>query len=652
MGGNIKMNLWNRLFKEPIKLKSLSTYFGLSRNGEMNWNSYECLKSYEINSYVFSCINKRAEKVGGIEFKLFRGDTEIENHDILNLLYKPNSYQVKDEFFAQYQRIKDLTGAVYIRKEKNDNKVVALHLLEPIGISNVIFDELGKVKSILYNNPYTNIAETIVGEDLIVSMTKSFLNPKKPLSLIMAGAIVIDTARQLGIYQNKVLQNGGKIEGVLSFNELLDDAQQKQVQDEFEKKYGGADKSSKPLVLYGGATYQNLGLTPQELSFIESLKLQKSDILMITGVPKAIVAQTDDVNYANAKTAKDIFLSETIKPLILSLVNTLNEDLELVPKEFELTFEDPTPEDVELKLKQIDNGSANNYLTINEKRRLAGYDDLPDGDIILVPFGLQSMEEAVSPVMQLRMKSFNHPFKNKVFRENYYKMYKSKMDKYNVKFLREIKKIFKEQKDYIVSKIRVDAKSLSMRKSIIDDMFNESLQIGIAKEALLPLIEEIFKTSGIDAFKTFNYDKVFRINPNYKNQIIKRAENVAGWINETTKNKLNDIFNNSVANNETIMQLADRIEEEFTDVSKGRAKTIARTETATAWNNGRFDAYEEMHIPIKIWVHTDVADVPRDEHIAMDGEERPMNVPFSNGLMYPCDPMGSPDEVINCNCTW
>jgi len=46
-------------------------------------------------------------------------------------------------------------------------------------------------------------------------------------------------------------------------------------------------------------------------------------------------------------------------------------------------------------------------------------------------------------------------------------------------------------------------------------------------------------------------------------------------------------------------------------------------------------------MPIKIWVAV-MDDKTRDEHAAMDGEERPIGVPFSNGLMYP--------NEINCRC--
>jgi uncharacterized protein with gpF-like domain len=41
----------------------------------------------------------------------------------------------------------------------------------------------------------------------------------------------------------------------------------------------------------------------------------------------------------------------------------------------------------------------------------------------------------------------------------------------------------------------------------------------------------------------------------------------------------------------------------------------------------------------------------RDSHAAIDGETKPTDELFSNGLMYPGDPNGAPAEVYNCRCT-
>lgn len=50
----------------------------------------------------------------------------------------------------------------------------------------------------------------------------------------------------------------------------------------------------------------------------------------------------------------------------------------------------------------------------------------------------------------------------------------------------------------------------------------------------------------------------------------------------------------------------------------------------------------------KRWV---TGDNPRPSHEAMNGETVPADQPFSNGLNWPGDENGSPDETCNCNCS-
>lgn len=52
----------------------------------------------------------------------------------------------------------------------------------------------------------------------------------------------------------------------------------------------------------------------------------------------------------------------------------------------------------------------------------------------------------------------------------------------------------------------------------------------------------------------------------------------------------------------------------------------------------------------KIWRHSHYIKAPRDWHVRMDGEEREMEEPFSNGLMYPGQSGAPAEEVINCHC--
>ena len=80
----------------------------------------------------------------------------------------------------------------------------------------------------------------------------------------------------------------------------------------------------------------------------------------------------------------------------------------------------------------------------------------------------------------------------------------------------------------------------------------------------------------------------------------------------------------------------------------------ARTMTTSAENHGRIDSYKELQdqgvIQKKVWIAT-ADDRTREDHLMMDGEDVDIDEPFSNGLMFPGDGDGDPEQVWNCRCT-
>jgi SPP1 gp7 family putative phage head morphogenesis protein len=121
-------------------------------------------------------------------------------------------------------------------------------------------------------------------------------------------------------------------------------------------------------------------------------------------------------------------------------------------------------------------------------------------------------------------------------------------------------------------------------------------------------------------------------------------------INDTTKEAIRNTLSSGIAGGENIPELRGRVEQVFTDASGYRAEMIARTETHNTVSNGSFLTYGQAGVEKKEYLAT-MDDRVRDSHAAMDGEIRPINEPFSNGLMFPGDPSGPAEEVINCRCT-
>jgi SPP1 gp7 family putative phage head morphogenesis protein len=93
------------------------------------------------------------------------------------------------------------------------------------------------------------------------------------------------------------------------------------------------------------------------------------------------------------------------------------------------------------------------------------------------------------------------------------------------------------------------------------------------------------------------------------------------------------------------------LEKEFRDMSRGGLMRISRTETQGVYNNSKMETMQSSQVvEYKKWVASGL-DNMRESHAELDGETIPLDEPFSNGLMYPGDETGPPEEVINCACT-
>lgn len=97
-------------------------------------------------------------------------------------------------------------------------------------------------------------------------------------------------------------------------------------------------------------------------------------------------------------------------------------------------------------------------------------------------------------------------------------------------------------------------------------------------------------------------------------------------------------------------------------LSKGRAMTIARTETAAIANEAKMKSAESWknennQKQFKMWVHR-TSKNDRDYHVQLDGMILPVEEKFQvyaeNGMVdymdYPHDPSASAANSINCNC--
>jgi len=169
---------------------------------------------------------------------------------------------------------------------------------------------------------------------------------------------------------------------------------------------------------------------------------------------------------------------------------------------------------------------------------------------------------------------------------------------------------------------------------------------GALQSAGNQLLEEIGKT-----------DDPFSMPPEEVLNFHRRRENKLKDIPDEIFDQIKASLEEGLNLGESVDELSDRVRAEFNDISDERARTIAMTETAAAYGQGRDAAMKQAGVRYKKWLTSGNANV-RPGHAAANQQTVEIDEPFQvrNGegiieeLMMPGDPNGSPSNVINCHC--
>jgi HK97 family phage portal protein len=422
------MSLRERLhaFLNPLETKVNPAYQGLITYDNSpkpvsmprNYKSY-ANEGYRGDDTVYKCISYIARNGAAIPPVLFTDSTKekrIEKHPLLDLLNKPNEEQTGVQYRESILGYKLLAGNSYqyaVQPSKNAAPA-ELWVLRPdlVQIMPTKTRGIAGYKYEYFDNP-------ILPQQIAHSKYWHPDNDLYGLSPLEIAAVLVDQQKAAKLWNLALLQNSARPPGAWVVPTALSKNDRDRLQAALREKMQGYRNAGTPPILDAGLQWQNMGLSPESLDWLEGIQYNAAMIANIYSIPPQLIGDNSASTYNNVQEAKAASYTEAIFPELDGLYAILTNWL--LPKYPDLKnaclyYDKESVEVVQAVIQSQKNAQAdranqmwmNGQCTLNESRVLSGLPKVPEGDIyrigdVLVPanklgdYALQSLTTPAAP---------------------------------------------------------------------------------------------------------------------------------------------------------------------------------------------------------------------------------------------------------------
>ena len=305
---------------------------------------------YIENCIVNTCIRRTAEAINSIPCKFMMDGKEVDPktsdkliRSIVQAFKDPNPDYDKELFFESVQSQIYINGETYVFiPEDALGNVAGFKYLRPDKVSKTQSSD-DRVHSYLYtsgdrNMNFTRTTTTINGEiienpdnlqgrfNMVIYKTYNPISETTALSRLASCALSIDGHNEALKHNNSVMQNAGKISGIVTFGEKegggsLSPEAVKALGKRISEQTTGSKKGS-ILVANTPGKFEKFAMTPQEMDFINGIVQRATDICNALDYPPYLLGFTG-ATFSNQAEAKLSLYENSAIPKANSLYSSI-----------------------------------------------------------------------------------------------------------------------------------------------------------------------------------------------------------------------------------------------------------------------------------------------------------------------------------------
>ena len=670
--------------------------------------------------FVYAGTNAIAREIMNIDWRLFqvigKDHKELSDHELLDLLDGVNPDMTGPELKYMLSTHLDLVGNSYWYLEgvKNDtDKPTAIYPLDPSKVKVQVDTSTFPFQVKGYAMKMETTTKVFKPYEIVHFRLPNPSDPFSGIGVVQAAADYIDNDNYMQEFNRKFFKNGARPAGFLE-TDFVADTQLESLKIGFAAMHEGIDNMNGIAVLPKGVKWTGVGGSPKEMDFDKSSLNSRDRILAMFGVGKTILGTAEsDTNRATAETADYVFSKRVVKPRMTLICSFLNERLvSRYGDDLYITFIDPTPEDRAARTTEMQATVASQpILTVNEARdEFMGLGPVDGGDVLMSPtamaptgepeaepatpapqkskaeaFGVEKaangqrvafrpvrtklqarakhrrtmadgLAEKVAAAVKESLAHTTKKFSTKAQDDANYKTLNERAVETETEIAEAIRHINAEQQKEVLANLpNAIAKAVDPAK-----IFNLEQWIGITTNAMTPIMESLYETTGKAAATELGKPELNPISDvNAAKALHESIQKMSTSYETTVLNELEKAINDGLVKGSSLADITSAVSEVYGAADDYGAQRVARTEAFRTTNASLKETWKQSGVVKTIKWYTASGDpcafcssldgtiISIDQNFLNEGDQievdgKTLDVTYSD--------VGAPPIHPNCGC--
>ena len=355
---------------------------------------------YPRSALVYAAIKMRQDALARVPVRVYRrlaagapreGDRRraveaVEPaHPAQRLLDSPNPFWTRGDLWRATETSLGLWGSAFWGLERDETGQVTEIWPLRSDRMRVIPDPARYIKGFVYVGQGRQIV-SYLAEDVVWIRYFNPLDEYAGLSPIAPLRLSADMGLDALRANRSNLTNDSTPGLFVETEDTPTDDEVREFYERWESRFQGVNRGRRPALLSGGMTAKNLGFSPKEMEYLQTLRWSLEDVARVYGVPKAMLGDIERVSFANVATARRVFWEDTLVPQMAFYAEALQQMLLPNFGDPSLFVEFDTSEVEALQENESDKATrrktyvSGGIMTVNEVRQEMNLRPVPWGD--------------------------------------------------------------------------------------------------------------------------------------------------------------------------------------------------------------------------------------------------------------------------------